>query len=72
MTLRGRERGGLWKVGYTTIASDQKSSLRGAVSFKEKLIRLNGYHKPYPMVVHTSVLSQWPPRGDLDSSSPFL
>ena len=43
----------------------QKSSFRGAIGFKEKLISLNGYPKPYPMVVHTPIVSRWPPRGDL-------
>ena len=32
---RVRERGGLWKVGYTTMASAPNSSLRGAVGFKK-------------------------------------
>ena len=36
-----------------TMASAQKSSIGSAVGFKEKLIRLNGYPKPYPMVVNT-------------------
>ena len=40
-----------------------KSSLRGAVGFDENLIRLNGSPKPYPMVVHTPIVSRWLPRG---------
>ena len=47
-----------------------KSSLSGAVGFKEKCIRLNGYPKPYPMVVHMPKVSQWPPRDGLDSELP--
>ena len=47
-----------------------KSSLRCAVGFWEKLIRLNHYLKPYPMVVQTPIVSRWPPRGGLDSRFP--
>ena len=49
-----------------------KSSLRGAVGFKEKLIRLSGYTKPYPMVVYTPTVSRWPPKDGLDSEFPSL
>ena len=67
VTLTIRERGGVRKVGHTTMASAEKSSLRGAVIFKEKLIRLNGYPKPYPMVFHVSIVRWWPPSGGLYS-----
>ena len=55
MILRVRERGGLRKVGHTTMASAKKPSLRGADGFKENLSRLNGYPKHYPMMVHTPI-----------------
>ena len=67
MILRVRERGELRKIGHTTMASAQMFSLKGAVGFKEKLIRLNGYSKPYPKVVHTPMVGRWPPGGGLDS-----
>ena len=37
---------------------------------KNMLIRLNGYPKPYPKVVHTPIDSWWLPRGGLDSEFP--
>ena len=43
------------------------SSLRGTVGSKEKLIRLNGYPKPFLMLVQRPIVSRWPPRGGLDS-----
>ena len=44
----------------------------GAVGFKEKPISLNGYPKPYSMVVHKPIVSRWPSRGGLDSETPAL
>ena len=57
MTHRVRKRGGLQKVGHTTMASAQ-NRLRGIDDFKEKLIRFNGYPKTYPMVVLMPIVSQ--------------
>ena len=66
MTLRVRERwtteGRSHNYGFSP-----KSLLKGAVGFKEKL---NGYPKPFFMVVHTPIVSWWPPRGGLDSEFP--
>ena len=70
VSLRVKERGGLWKVGYTTMPSAPKSLLRGAIGFKEKLIHLNGYAKPYRVVVHTPIVNRWPLKGGLDSEFP--
>ena len=67
VTLRVRERGGLRKHNY---GFSPKSSPRGAVGFKEKLIRLNSYPKPYPILVHTPIVSRWPPRSGLESEFP--
>ena len=70
VTLRVRERGGLWKVGHTTMASAKNPHSGVPLALKEKLIRLNGYPKPYPMVVHAPTINRWPPRGGLDSEFP--
>ena len=67
MTLRVRERGGLRKVGHTTMASAQNPHSWVPLALKEKLISLNGYPKPYPIVVHTPIVSKWPPSGGVDS-----
>ena len=69
MTLRVRKResveGRSHNYGFRP-----KSSLRGAIVFKEKLIRLGGYPKPYQMVVHAPIVSRRPIRGGLDSVVP--
>ena len=64
MTLRVRERlrvkERLRKVGHTTMASAQNphSGVQLAL-LKEKLIRLNGYPKPYLIMVHTLATKGW-------------
>ena len=51
VTLRLIERGGLRKVGYTTVASALNPHSGESLALKVKLIRLNSSPKPYPMVV---------------------
>ena len=54
----------------TQLWSQPKILTQGFVSFKEKLKRLNGYPKPFPMMVHLPTVGRWPPRGGLDLEFP--
>ena len=71
VTLRIRHKMGLQKVGHThTNMASVQYRHSGVDMSSNKLIRLSGYPRPYPMVVRTLKVSRWPPRGGLDSDFP--
>ena len=57
VTLRAREKGGLQKVGHTTMAQPNILA-RVFHLIVNKLIHFKGYPKTYPMVVHMPKVSQ--------------